>query len=44
VTGGADFPAGVAVGDVAADGDTAGIEAFFALFETPSLDMPIVAR
>ncbi len=44
VTGGAGFPAGVAAGEVAAAGDTDGIEAFFALFETPSLEIPIVAR
>ncbi|MYH35201.1 MAG: hypothetical protein F4160_00185, partial [Rhodospirillaceae bacterium] len=44
VTGGAGFAAGIADGDVAATGDTDGIDAFFALFETPSLEMPIVAR
>ena len=44
VTGGAGYAAGVAAGDVAAAGDTAALDGFFALFETPSLEMPIVAR
>ena len=44
VTGGAGFPAGIAAGGVTAVGDTAAIDAFFALFETPSLEIPIVVR
>ena len=44
VTGGADFPAGVAAGKVMAAGDTAAIDAFFALFETPTLEIPIAVR
>ena len=44
VTGGADFPAGVAASKFMAAGDTAAIDAFFALFETPTLEIPIAVR
>ncbi len=44
VTSGAEFAAGAADGTVAAEGDADGIAPFFALFEQPSMDMPLVAR
>lgn len=43
-TGRANFPDGIANGEVAATGNVGEIDAFFTLFEIPTLEMPIVAR
>lgn len=44
ITSGATFPAGIADGSVSVDGDNDTAADFFDLFETPTMDMPIVGR